>query len=330
MPGTPIGPHTRFDLASLTKPIATTTLLAQEVAAGRIALHGTVADYLPDATGTAAAPLTVGDLLAHCSGWPAWHDFFAQTNTIADRVGQAALIRRLVLATQPVAPPRQCAVYSDLGFMTLGWILETVCGAPLDQLLALRVARPLGIAIGFRRLSQAHLPQSIVATEIWPPRCPDGRPLQGQVHDDNCAGLDGVAGHAGMFGSAHDVALWAQQWLNASRGTTGALALDPALGHHWTATGSVAGSSWRHGWDSPTQPGSTAGSLAPLDTFGHLGFTGTSVWCSSQHAVAVVLLTNRVHPSRAAVAPIKALRVDVHDLLWQAIVGGAPKNLRAR
>ncbi len=318
MPGTPIGPGTRFDLASLTKPIATTTLLAQAVAAGHIDLSAPLQHYLADARGTPCGQFRVRDLLCHTSGWPAWLDYFAATTGFASHQ-RLAEVRHLVLTTQPVAETGVQAVYSDLGFMALGWMLEATAGQPLSDLFARQIAKPLNIHVGYRPMAAVQPLEPLVATEIWSPRCSDGLPLQGVVHDDNCAALGGVAGHAGLFGAAHDVAVWAQQWLSAHAGDPVSLGLDPSLVRAWTAAAGVAGSNWRHGWDSPTQPGSTAGSLAPADSFGHLGFTGTSVWLAPSADVAAVLLTNRVHPDRSATGPIKTFRLEMYDLLWTAV-----------
>ncbi len=309
-----------FDLASLTKPMATLTLLVPELAAGRLALTDRLDKHLPASQGTERGAATIGQLVSHTSGAPAWLDFFAATRETPAPT-RATAVQRLVLTTPNSHAPGSAAVYSDLGFMALGWLLEHVTGEPLDVLFATRVAAPLGLRAGFRRLSQPQpAPQAVVATEVWPARSMAGQPLQGVVHDDNCAALDGVAGHAGLFGSVSDAAIWADAWLAAVTGRPrrGAI-LDPAVCRALITTPGCPGTSWRHGWDTPSQPGSSAGALAPPDAFGHLGFTGTSVWFSPRHAAFAVLLTNRVHPTRDVVAGIRALRPGVHDALWQSL-----------
>jgi CubicO group peptidase (beta-lactamase class C family) len=322
-PHVPVTTQTQFDLASLTKPMATLTLLVQELARGRIALADRLDAHLPLAQGTPRGAATLGQLVSHTSGAPAWLDFFAATrDTLPNE--RAAAVQRAVLGTpNPYAPGTQ-AIYSDLGFMALGWLLEHVMERPLDVLYQERVATPLGMQAGYRRMrAGARAADDVVATEVWPPRCAENLPLQGVVHDDNCAALEGVAGHAGLFGSVADVATWADCWLTAvretSRPTASPLELPTALCRQLVAMPGVPHTSWRHGWDTPSQPGSSAGALAPPDTFGHLGFTGTSVWLAPSVRAFAILLTNRVHPTREAVGGIRSLRPHLHDVLWRTL-----------
>lgn len=318
---TPIGPATVFDIASLTKPMVTLTLLAQLLSKNVVHLDDLLQQHLPDAQSTALGSATVGQLVSHTSGAAAWLDFFAATAQSHDQ--QCHDIKRLVLNT-PLAHARgQVAVYSDLGYMSLGWMLESLLRQPLNVAFAQHIAKPLGLSAHFRPISR-HLPTTdVVATEVWPPRCPDGLPLIGAVHDDNAAGLNGVAGHAGLFSSSRDVLTWAQAWLSAVTSeqdqSVTALGLSSAVCRGLVATSGCDHTSWRHGWDTPSQPGSSAGSRAPIGTFGHLGFTGTSVWIAPQQRICIVLLTNRVHPTRHAVAGIRALRPALHDYLWQSL-----------
>jgi CubicO group peptidase (beta-lactamase class C family) len=307
--GNPIDASTAFDLASLTKPLATLTLLVRALGQGRLALDDRLADHLPAARGSAMADATVGQLASHSSGAPAWHDFFAQTRGSPT---QAADLQAAVLAT-PRGPAGQQAVYSDLGYLALGWLLEAIGGQPLDRQFADQVARPLGLSAGYR---PRHI-EAVVATEIWPPRCAEGLPLQGLVHDDNAAGLGGVAGHAGLFGSLTDVLTLGEAWLAALCGRETPLGLPPALVLDLLSRPGAPHTSWRHGWDTPTIPGSTAGDRVPADALGHLGFTGTSLWLSPSRQAVVVLLTNRVHPDRInSTDGIRALRRRVHDAIW--------------
>lgn len=318
-----VTPDSRFDLASLTKPMATLTLLVRELGAGTIALGDRLDAHLPVARGTIRGAATIGQLLSHTSGAPAWQDFFAASRE-SPQPERAAMVRAAVLNQANEYAAGTKAIYSDLGYMALGWLLEHRLEQPLDELFQARIAAPLGLQAGYRRLSgRLAGAEHIVATEVWQPRGADEVPLQGVVHDDNCAALDGVAGHAGLFGSVADVAAWADCWLAAVRETrrpsASPLELPTALCRALIATPGCADTSWRHGWDTPSRPGSSAGENAPLDAFGHLGFTGTSVWFSPSSAAFAVLLTNRVHPSRVPVAGIRALRPRVHDALWQTL-----------
>ena len=322
-PHEPVTPQTQFDLASLTKPMATVTLLVQELARGRIALADRLDGHLPIAKGTPRGTATIGQLLSHTSGAPAWLDFFAATREAPAQTRQLA-VQRAVLDTANAYAPGTQAIYSDLGYMALGWLLEHLAQQPLDAQYRERIALPLGLRTGYRRMATgAPGVGEIADTEVWPPRCPDALPLRGIVHDDNCAALDGVAGHAGLFGSIADVAAWADCWLQAvretQRPTASALNLPTALCRQLVTTPGCPQTSWRHGWDTPSQPGSSAGALAPIDTFGHLGFTGTSVWIAPMANAFAVLLTNRVHPTRDATLGIRALRPRLHDALWQTL-----------
>ncbi len=319
---TPVGPNTVFDLASLTKPMATLTLLAQLLSEQTLRLEDTLERHLPLARNTPLGSATIGQLVSHTSGAPAWLDFYAATAAVASH--RVEEIQHRVLNTPLTHRRGTVAVYSDLGYMSMGWMLEAVLGQPLNDAFALRIAQPLQISAHFRPSSQNLPPTDVVATEIWPPRCPDGSPLRGAVHDDNAAALGGVAGHAGLFSSSRDVLRWAQAWLAAiswdHQSAAAPLGLSREVCRRLVATAGCDQTSWRHGWDTPTQPGSSAGDRAPTDTFGHLGFTGTSVWISPQHGICIVLLTNRVHPTRDRVGGIRALRPALHDCLWQLLL----------
>lgn len=310
-PGTPIHNHSRFDLASLTKPMATSTLLALACAKGLLSLEDPLERWLPESRTLPLGAVPLRLLASHASGLPAWVDFFAATRDMQDRQ-RAQAVRRQVIATPLERPPGRQAVYSDLGYLLLGWALEAAWQAPLDQLFDRHIALPLGLSAGFNPPAT----EAVVCTEIWPPRCADGLPLRAEVHDDNAAALGGVAGHAGLFASAADVGRWAQQWLRAACGRANDLQLDPQVVAHWTHSAGAAETTWRCGWDTPSRPNSSAGERAPQGAFGHLGFAGTSVWLAPEQRFAVALLTNRVHPSRDHVSGIRRLRPAVHDALW--------------
>jgi CubicO group peptidase (beta-lactamase class C family) len=320
-PGEVVGPGTQFDLASLTKPLVSLTILTQLLGEGRLTLADRLDLHLHEAAGTPLGQATLGQLASHAAGAPAWLDFWQRTQPGPDR--RAEVLRR-VLGTAPESTPGTRATYSDLGYIALGAMLEAVLGQPLDVLYAQRVAAPLGLGATYRRLSQPRETKDVVATEVWPPRCPDGLPLRGLVHDDNAAAMDGVAGHAGLFASAEDVLTQGQAWLAAWQGDPGPLHLDPALVRRLTTTSGAPATTWRHGWDTPTRPGSTAGDRVPDGAFGHLGFTGTSLWLAPHQGSVVVLLTNRVHPDRGPTEGIRALRRAVHDAVWERVQARAP------
>lgn len=321
-PGRGVDLDTPFDLASLSKPLGTTNLLAACVAEGRLNLDDPVGRWLPDAPAPVAHwPLRL--LLGHASGWPAWLDFAADVGD-RDDAAAAAGLRAAVLATPAEAPPGERAVYSDLGFLTLGWVLEAATGLPLDAAHRTRFAdRGLlrGLRYGGPGTPGEGAADPCVATEVWPRRSVGGRALCGVVHDDNAAVLRGIAGHAGLFGSVRAVAGAAAHWLAAVGHGVDAHdgALPATLARAWVNTAAAPETTWRLGWDTPSRPTSTAGSRASGRAFGHLGFVGTSVWVDPERDAAVVLLTNRVHPTREATAAIRALRPALHDAIWHAI-----------
>ena len=296
--GPPITEAIRFDVASLTKPMATAAIAMVLVADGVLDLALPVRSVFADA----ATGGTVADLLGHGAGCAPHVEFFR------DLHGVAAPRRLLVERARrhPVdAAPGVAAVYSDLGYIVLGALLERVAGASLEELFADLVAHPLGLAASYGPVADA------VATEL------DDRGLVcGRVHDENAYYGGEVCGHAGLFASLGDVARFAAAMVDAANGTPVGR-LHPDVVRRFVTTSAVPGASWRLGWDTPSAtPGvSHAGDRWPREgAIGHLGFTGTSLWLDLPRRRWVALLTNRVHPSRYQSADaIKALRRGVND-----------------
>lgn len=323
-PGDPVDARSRYDLASLTKPIATSTLVARLLSDERSGwrLDTPLVRVLPAATQRPIGRATIGALLSHTAGLPGWLDFFTATNHLTDPRARAARALELVLTTPLDSTIGTVAVYSDLGFILLGAAVEQALRSRLDDAFDSLVARPAGLStLAFRRISRDLGAQThpICATEIWPPRCPDGGALIGVVHDDNCAALDGVAGHAGLFGTLDDVLTWAESWLGLLAGHDApTLGITAAIARQLVAHQGAPDTTWRAAFDTPSPGASSAGASASPSAVGHLGFTGTSVWLDPRRG-AVVMLTNRVHPSREPHGPIKALRPAVHDAAWSAL-----------
>jgi CubicO group peptidase (beta-lactamase class C family) len=322
-PGTPIGDTATFDVASLTKPMATAAVAMALVSEERLDLEASVQHWLP------AVPdhrITVAHLLGHAAGYPAHRTIYEQL-WAGDLAGHATAREALIglaAATPLEAAPGARSVYSDLGYITLGALCEAVCGARLDELFEHLVAGPLRLhGAHFVDLAQPealrpHIAAPIVATEI------DRRGLvTGEVHDENSHAAGGITGHAGLFATIGDVARFAAAMIELGAG----LDREPfhgAVAQHFFATSAAPGSSWRLGWDtpSPTAGVSHAGDLWPrTGGIGHLGFTGTSLWLDLPRHRWVALLTNRVHPSRngAAAAAIKELRRAVGDTVVRGL-----------
>ena len=304
-----------YDLASLTKVLATTTLTAIAVSEGRLALDTPVS-----APWSQACPgATLQQLLAHSAGLAAHHEYFAELG----RRGPAERVLERVCATPPAYPPGTRTIYSDLGFMILGAWLERLFDAPLDRTFADRVAWPLGLDVGvvprlgYHRIQGARGPSSaqqglVVPTEVYDPALhPNGAPTwfacrrpataaHYEVHDDNAFVMNGVAGHAGLFGDAEAVLEVARAWLLG--GVPGLE--DRVRAAFMTHLSSAPGSTRRLGWDSPNPDGSGAtGTAFSSAAAGHLGYTGTSLWMDptppdGRGPVIAVLLSNRVHPTR--------------------------------
>lgn len=298
-----VNPDTLYDLASLTKVVVTTTLAAQLLEQGRLDLDEPVAGRLPDFLATLGQAVTVGHLLDHSCGLPAHLPLYLDTS------GPASYRARLATVALE-APPGTRTAYSDLGFLVLGLVIEQAAGARLEELARERVLGPLGLRDTLFR-PPASLRERVAPTEDCPWR---GRRLQGEVHDENAWALGGVAPHAGLFGSAPDLARFARCLLNGG-GLHGARLLRAETLERFTCrTSRPAGSSRALGWDTPSGESSSAGSRLGPRAFGHTGFTGTSLWLDPEAGLYVILLSNRVHPTRAAgLAAIRAVRRAVAD-----------------
>lgn len=294
----PVQVDTLYDLASLTKVVVTTTLAMMLVDEGSLDLDARVSAFFPRFSGPLKERVTIRQLLTHTGGLLWWAPLYKELS------GKAAYLERIV-AMDLAYEPGTKSVYSDLGIILLGDVLERLGAAPLDDLARRRVLDPLGMKDTLYRPPAALVPR-IAPTENDPWR---GRVLRGEVHDENAFALGGVAPHAGLFGTAADLARLAQMLLDGgthegrrlvSRGTV----------ELFTERAGIPGVSRALGWDTPTdesgrrssiagQPGySSAGSLLSARSFGHTGFTGTSMWMDPQRGLYVILLTNRVHPSR--------------------------------
>jgi beta-N-acetylhexosaminidase len=294
---------TIYDLASLTKVIVTTTLAMILVDEQKLDISKRVRDFLPGFQGGAKDQVTVRQLLTHSAGLEWWAPLYKEIE------GKDAYLAR-IQAMELVYEPGTRSVYSDLGVILLGEILERVAGEGLDPLARRRILTPLGMKDTLYRPPPALLPR-IAPTEQDPWR---GRLLRGEVHDENAFALGGVAPHAGLFGTARDLARFAQMLLNGG-----------VLEHHrivsretvdrFTRPAGVPGSSRALGWDTRSE-NSSAGTLFSARSYGHTGFTGTSLWIDPERRLFIVLLTNRVHPSRerdpkgAAIRQVRAAVAD--------------------
>jgi CubicO group peptidase (beta-lactamase class C family) len=290
---------TMWDMASLTKVIALTSSMMQLVEEHKVDLDAPVQRYLPAWTGPNKDKVTVRELLTHSSGLPAWRPLYKEAPDAASAVA-------LAYATPLDTLPGVRMVYSDIGGFLLGEIVRAVSGERIDEYFVKHIAVPLRLHDSMFLPPPSLLPR-IAPTEVDPWR---QRHLHGEVHDENAAMLGGVSGHAGLFSSGRDLARVAQLYLN--HGTLDGVRIwDPATIVQFTTVQDSTFSNRALGWETPTGTNS-AGHLMTRPAFGHTGFTGTSIWIDPAHDVFVVLLTNRVNPTRAN-TKITAVRQEVAD-----------------
>ena len=296
---------TVFDLASLTKVIATTSIATSLVRRNLMSLETRVADVFDTWRGTDREGVTVGHLLDHSSGLPA-------NLPVAQSAGLESDAQALLLAVPLERPPGTSSVYSDVGFMILGLLLEAVDGRALDvQWDALWSGRP-GAGAPDEWLSYrpgTELRPYIAPTEIGRTT---GKLIHGVVHDENTRILGGVAAHAGLFGRAGAVGVFATWVLRSFHEAT--WLATPELMRRFAARRGVPGSSRALGWDT-MRPSSSCGSRMSATAIGHTGFTGTSLWIDWERDLYFVLLTNRVHPTRAN-ERFLACRAEFHDAVF--------------
>jgi len=303
--GAPIDDGTLFDVASLTK-LFTAGAVLRLCERGAIRLDDALAGRLPELTGTPQSRAVLEQVLAHEAGFAPWAPLF---ESIAPGVrgtdaGRAPLLAALA-ACPPASSPDGVARYSDLGFIALGVWIERAAGAGLDEVVAAEVTGPLGLSS-----ARFHPTAACAATAKCPWR---GRELVGEVHDDNARAMGGVAGHAGIFSTAADVARLGAAWLDALAGAG-----------RWVSRRAAEVATLRRpsgrglGFDLALEEGSSAGALMGHRTFGHLGFTGCSLWVDPEAECAVALLTNRVHVGED-LAAIRAFRPRFHDALMRAL-----------
>jgi serine-type D-Ala-D-Ala carboxypeptidase len=302
-------PATIFDLASLTKVLATATVAMLQIAETAVSLDTRVSTILPAWSAEDRATVTTRDLLEHCSGLPAHRRYFETLS------GRAAFER--AICHEPLAyPPRAEAHYSDPGFMLLGFLLENTASLPLDEQFA-RWRTAVGIVEPITFRPPATWREHTAPTEIDPWR---GRLLLGEVHDENAAALGGIAAHAGLFGTAAAVGACARWWLTLLTGHDDRAT--PAT-HDLAATfarqSAVPGSSRALAWDTMLST-SSCGTRMSARAIGHTGFTGTSLWLDPGQDLYVALLTNRVHPTREN-NQIQSVRRAFHDAVADDLLG---------
>ncbi len=320
--GTEVNKATVFDLASLTKPLATTLAVLCLLRDHHLSLDIGLATLLGREVPSDKEGITLRQLLCHRSGLPAHREFYHKLQECDSAVNGPAMLA-MVLAEPLAYPPGSQTLYSDLGFLLLGWGVERLAGQPLDHFVREKIYAPLGLAdhLFFMPLADhaGHEATVFASTEECSWR---DRVLRGEVSDDNTWVLGGVAGQAGLFGDIVGVTALVSHLLDQWQGREEPGAYDSAhLRSFLTRPAGAAPGSFTLGFDTPAPTGSSAGALVSPTSVGHLGFTGTSFWIDPERDAAVVLLTNRVHPRRDN-ERIKAFRPLFHDAVWALLDKG--------
>ena len=275
---------TIYDLASLTKVVGLVPAAMLAVDEDRLELDAPVQRYVPAFSGLGKERVTIRLLLAHASGLPAWRPLFRKVTNRSEAFA-------LVDTTELSSTPGTVELYSDLGPIVLTQVLEAIYHQRLDSLVQSHILEPLGMS------STGYLPPAgwrdrTAPTEMDPWR---GRVLRGEVHDENAAIMDGVSGHAGLFASAEDLLTFAEWILQADKRRP---TVRPSVLHEFTRRQNlVPGSNRALGWDTPSLGGSAGSRLSP-HSYGHTGLTGTSLWIDPERRLAIILLSNRVNPTR--------------------------------
>jgi uncharacterized protein YbbC (DUF1343 family)/CubicO group peptidase (beta-lactamase class C family) len=325
----PMTVDTIFDLASLTKVVATTSAVMKLIEQGRVRLNDSVASLVPGFERHGKGDITVRHLLTHVTG------LRPDVDLAEPWEGYETAIE-LARAEVPIAAPGERFIYSDINFFLLGDIVARVSGVPLDEYTRREVFTPLGMAdTGFE--PDASVGPRIAPTErcdrmaAWPCNTPSAAPLRGIVHDPTARRMGGVAGHAGLFGTARDLARFARMLLGEGRlGTV--RVLSPLTVAKMTAPATPPGMTTLRGlgWDIDSSYSANRGELLPIGSFGHTGFTGTSIWIDPRSQLFVVFLSSRLHPDgkgdvtalRGKVATVAAAGIDAMGSI------GEPSSLR--
>jgi CubicO group peptidase (beta-lactamase class C family) len=325
----PLPLETTFDVASLTKPLATTVAVMLLVQEKKIRLDDQVTRVIPMYGVLGKSKTTFRQLLAHSSGLPAWKPYFEEIikseksgriNFVASRAAKSYVFEQ-IHREKPLSLPGSQCLYSDLGFIVLGEAVEILTGSNLDRFCQERIFKALGLrSTGFVDLTLLRARRLQPITELIAPteNCPwRKKVICGEVHDDNAYAMGGVAGHAGLFSSARDIHMFLVRMDQCFRGQDKFLA-QSLVQEFFTKDPAVNQSTFALGWDTPSPSQSSSGSLFSARSVGHLGFTGCSIWWDLEKHCHVVLLTNRVHPTRKN-EKIREFRPQIHDLIMKAL-----------
>lgn len=323
----PMTRQTVFDLASLTKPIATTTSIMLLESAGNLSIDDPVAKYLPTFSERDKQEVTLRHLLTHSSGlkpWRGFHELLIDKERkkgerlIATSAGRDFIIDR-ILRSSLVHKPGEAAVYGDLNFIVLGEVIKAVSGESIEDFCSTKLFGPLGLTKTRYRTcfeNTSCIPVDEKSTTAATEECSwRDRVLWGEVHDPNAYAMGGVAGHAGLFAPADDVMRFGKIVLDTWHDRSDLLPRE-VLRKFLERQSVPKGSDWALGWDTPSAVSSSSGQYFSSRSVGHLGFTGTSLWIDLENEIIVVFLSNRIH--LVSKKSHYGLRPKIHDLIIEA------------
>ena len=304
---------TFFDLASLTKPLATTLAVIRLIQQSKLELEQKIGSILPEFKKTNKENIKIKNLLYHNSGLPDYNPYYKILCTLPFESRKAKL--KLILINENILNPvGSKTLYSDIGFMILRWIVESISGKRLDLFVDQEIYKPLGLKDLFYINSNSGLLKAkVAATELCPWR---KIIIQGAVHDDNAYVMGGIDGHAGLFGTADGVYGLLSALLFALSGRSSICYFKKDLLKKFLKPNKIVNRAL--GFDIPSKLNSSSGKFFSKNSVGHLGFTGTSFWMDIDRSVIIILLTNRIHPSRNNIK-IKSFRPKIHNAIMQAI-----------
>ncbi len=309
--------ETIFDLASLTKPLATTLILMKLVDDGNLDLDQKLFSLLPGTIPEDKADLTVRMMLSHSAGLADWKPYYLKLQGIRPEDRKRSL-RRWILDEPLAYEPGEGSLYSDLGFMILEWVIDEAARTTIPHFLHKHFYGPLGLRRTF--FNEELEPEKYPKVQFAPTEdCPWRKEIvQGVVGDENAFALGGYSGHAGLFGVAEEVYAVVDLLLEHYKGNRKDYLNPDTVQTFFSKQDLAKGGTWALGWDTPSPEGSSSGRYFSEDSVGHLGFTGTSVWVDLKKDVIVILLTNRIHPTRNN-EKIKGFRPRIHDMIMQEL-----------
>ena len=332
---------TVYDLASLTKQLATTISIMVLLNEGKIDLHDPLFKYFPEFKDTEKQDISIFHLLTNSAGFTAWRSYYQyllskekeEDRPLIAKPEAKHFIYDFICREELEYKPGTKSVYSDLGFIILGFLIEKVTGMRFDEFCQDYIYKPLNLKSTFfnpifdeQKFNLLLHKYKFAATENCPWR---NKILYGEVHDDNAYALGGVAGHAGLFSCANDIHILLKTLYDCYIRNFHSNFLPSSLVNSFFSKQNIPGSSWCLGWDSPSSKESTSGRYFSSHSVGHTGFTGTSMWMDLNRGVWIIMLSNRVHPLGAH-DKFKILRPELHNLIMAEILAMQKRRKKSR